>query len=236
MRPFQFVLAFAALFIALSASGGQPGQSSSPTSPDRPTDDADSDLMARLRPMWIPVPKFPPAVHFPPASPAEATPPVPSPAYSEIWQPRWQDELGLSAEQKTKLLAVHTKAMAEVKQETERFRGLSPDERKEQVKRRGGKSSPWRQQLDHDVCTQIETALTPQQLQALRDSTFPAYSIGLLYRAETRQDIGFSTSRKIGSVALPGSEWLAFKKCIRSGRGSCGTRSLRNSRLHFQKS
>ena len=39
-----------------------------------------------------------------------------------IWQPQWQEEIGLSAEQKKKLLAINAKAVAEAKDHAEQFR------------------------------------------------------------------------------------------------------------------
>jgi Spy/CpxP family protein refolding chaperone len=150
------------------------------------------DAMARLRfaPMWMSVPKFAPA------SNAQTALPAPAPAYAEIWQPQWQEELGLTAEQKTKLLAINAKAVAEAKDHAERFKKLSQEEQQTQVKAWAGKSAPWRQQLDNEVCGQIAAVLTPQQLQTLKDYSFPAHAIGLLYDAKIRQEIGFGPEQE----------------------------------------
>ena len=194
MRLFQVTLALAAFFVTLPAHGGEPAGSPPPTSQSdslvfEERDDAERDAMAMFRfaPMWMPVPKFPPSLHFPPASNAETPPasnaetalPVPSAAYAMIWQPQWQEEIGLSVEQQKTLLAINAKAVAEAKDHSEQFKKLSPEEQKAQVKAWAGKSAPWRQQLDNEVCSQIEAMLTPRQLQTLKDFSFPLYAIGL---------------------------------------------------------
>jgi len=199
MRLFQIALAFAASFVSFPAYGGQPIDSPPPMPPARADDEAARDAMAWLRfaPMWMPVPKFfPPLLHFPPTFSAEPALPVPSPAYSEIWQPQWQKELGLSAEQKKKLLAIHAKAMAEAKDRAEQFQKLSPEEQKAQMKKWAGKYPPRRGQRDNEVSRQIEAVLTPQQLQTLKDYSFPGLAIGLLYDAKIRQHIGFSAEQE----------------------------------------
>lgn len=221
MRLFHVTLAFAAFFVTFPAHGGQPAGSPPPNSqpdgqpPGRPADNAARDAMAMFRfaPLWMPVPKFPPAPHFPPASNVEKTAlPVPAPAYAEIWQPQWQAEIGLSVEQKKKLLAINTKAVAEAKDHSEQFKKLSPEEQKAQVKAWAGKSSPWRQQLANKVCNQIEAVLTPRQLQTLKDYSFPAYAIGLLYDAKTRQEIGFNPEQEDGFRRLAKERLAQFQQ------------------------
>jgi len=148
--------------------------------------------MARLRfaPMWIPVPRFSKS------SNTENALPVPAAAYSEVWQPQWQEELGLSVEQKSKLAAINAKAMAEAKDHTERFKKMPQEEQQAQVKAWAGKSAPWRQQLDNEVCGKIEEVLTPNQLQTLKDYSFPAHAIGFLYDVKIRQEIGFGPKQE----------------------------------------
>ncbi len=217
MRLIPIPLAVVLVFAAFSAYGGQPDGSPPPTnqSPGKPTDNkpadnkpadnkpADNAKQAaidkfRFAPMWMPVPKFPPARHFPPASEFEAALPVPSAAYAEIWQPQWQEELGLSVEQKKKLLAVNAKALADANAHAEQFKKLSPEEQQAQVKSWAGKSAPWRQQLDIDICRQIESVLTPEQLQTLKDMSFPEQAVGLLYDATMRREIDFTAAQETG--------------------------------------
>ncbi|MCX7425562.1 MAG: hypothetical protein NTW96_08065 [Planctomycetia bacterium] len=123
---------------------------------------------------------------------------IPSAAYSMIWGPRWQEEIGLSAEQKEKLLAINVKAVAEAKDRAEQFKRLSPEEQKAQVEAWAGKTAPWRQQLDNEICSRIEATLTAQQLQTLNDFSFPLYAVGLLYDANVRQEIGFNGEQEDG--------------------------------------
>ena len=153
---------------------------------------ATSDTIARLRfaPMWTPVPKFPRA------SDAEAALPVPSATYAMIWQPQWQEEIGISAEQKETLLAINAKAVAEARDHSAEFKKLSPEQRQAEVKSWAGKPSPWGQQLDNKIRTQIEAVLTPQQLQTLKDFSFPRCAVGLLYDAKTRREIGFGLQQE----------------------------------------
>jgi len=60
----------------------------------------------------------------------------------------------------------------------------------------GGKPAPWRQKFDREVCRQIESVLTPRQLQTLKDASFPQYAVGLLYNSTIRQKIGFRTEQE----------------------------------------
>ena len=145
------------------------------------------------------------------------------PAYAEIWQPQWQEELGLTAEQKKKLLAINAKAVAEAKDHAERFKKLPQEEQQAQVKAWAGKSAPWRQQLDNEVCGQIEAVLTPQQLQTLKDYSFPAYADWPLVRCQdTPRDWFSAPNRKIDFVALPRRDWRGLKKSLWSGPKSNG--------------
>ncbi|WP_146531223.1 hypothetical protein [Novipirellula artificiosorum] len=147
-----------------------------------------SDTIARSRfaPMWRPVPKF-----FQ-ATDAESALPVPSATYAMIWQPQWQEEIGVSAEQRKTLLAINTSALAEASDQAVGFKKLSPEQQQAEVKSWAGKSAPWRRKLDNKIRVQIESVLTPQQLQTLRDFSFPRYAVGSLYDAETRREIDVS--------------------------------------------
>ncbi|MEN6365627.1 MAG: hypothetical protein ABFC88_02300 [Thermoguttaceae bacterium] len=186
MRFFSVILVLAICFATFPVLAEQPGGSPPPRPTKRAADDAMRDAMARVRfaPMWMPVPRFSKS------SNTENALPIPAAAYSEVWQPQWQAELGLSAEQKGKLAAINAKAVADAKDHAEQFKKLSPEEQQAQVKAWAGKSAPWRQQLDNEVCRQIEAVLTPQQLQTLKDFSFPRYAVGLLYDAKVRQEIG----------------------------------------------
>ena len=214
MRLFHVTAVFAAFFVTFSAHGGQPAGSPPPNSqpdgqpPGRPDDNVDRDTMARFRfaPMWMPVHKFPPA------SKAATALSVPYPAYAEIWQPQWQEEIGLSAEQKNKLLAINAKAVADAKDHTEQFKNLSPEEQQAQVKAWAGKSAPWHQQLANEVCKQIEAVLTPQQLQTLKDYSFPLYAIGLLCDSKMRQEIGFNPEQEDGFRRLSKERLARFQQ------------------------
>jgi hypothetical protein len=150
------------------------------------------DLRAKLAfaPLWIPVPRF----HG--QSGAENTVPVPTKAYAIVWQPQWQKEIGLSAEQQKKLTAINSTAMAEVKRHTEQFGRLSPEAQKAQVESWGGKPAPWTQQLDNEVRKQIEAVLTPGQLQAIQEFAFPSLAVALLYDATVRRETGFGPQQE----------------------------------------
>ena len=186
----QITLAVAVFVAAFSAHGGQPA--GPPLASSQPPGRAASDALARFRfaPMWRPVPKFPRV------SDAEAALPVPSATYAMIWQPQWQEEIGISAEQKETLLAINAKAVAEARDHSEEFKKLSPVQRQAEVKSWAGKPAPWRQQLNNKIRTQIEAVLTPQQLQTLKEFSFPRCAVGLLYDAETRREIGFGPQQE----------------------------------------
>jgi hypothetical protein len=115
-----------ASFANFSAHGaepvGVPPPMQQPTKQNsaKPTDEADDvRAMMRFAPMWMPVPRFP--------KDPNAT--VPSFAYAMIWQPAWQQELGLSAEQKKVLVAINAKAVADARQSSLPDKGI-PEVRK----------------------------------------------------------------------------------------------------------
>lgn len=174
-----------------------PSAGSSPLSsqPDgqnsgKPIDAASGSASKLLfAPLWIAVPKYPPDF-------GESRAVVPSASYAMIWQMEWQNELGLSAEQKQALLAVRDKASADIERHTEYFKSLPPEEREAEVESWGGKPSPWRQQLDDEIRSQIEPVLTPLQLQTLKDFSFPIHAVGLLYDAEVRHEIDFGPDQE----------------------------------------
>ena len=141
--------------------------------------------MDSFAPMWIPVPRF----SIDPN--AQEAIPIACHFYSVIWQPQWQKELDLSADQKEALLAINTKALTGAQRNLEQFKNLSPEEQKAQVKLWAGKTAPWRLQFENEVRKQIESVLTPQQLQTIKADTFPVSVVGLLYDAKVRLQIGF---------------------------------------------
>ena len=143
----------------------------------------------KFAPLWNAISKFPPRSH------GESAVPVPSASYSMIWQPEWQDEIGITAEQTEALMAIYAQALAESKQQTEQFKRLPSEERDEHIKSWGGKPSPWRQQFENEFRKQIESVLTPRQLQTLKEFSFPRYAVGLIYDADVRRQIGLSTGQ-----------------------------------------
>jgi hypothetical protein len=196
MKLLHAALAIAALFVTFPAYGEQSAGSPQPSDEaasrtSRTPADAARDARARLRfaPMWMPVPKFEP-------SNTEPALPVPSAAYAITWQPQWQEELGLSDEQKKELAAINAKAVAEAEEHAGQFKKLSPEEQQAEVNTWAGKSAPWRQQLDREICREIERVLTPQQLQTVKDFMFPRYVVGLLYDAKVRQEVGFTPEQE----------------------------------------
>jgi len=207
MRLFRVASASAVFLVALLAYGGQPAGSSSPPgspNPGKPADAADDAMgMFRFTPLWWPVPG---------PSHAETRVPVPSPAYAAIWQPECQKELGLSAAQQKALLAIYVKATAGAKHHAEQFKNLSPEDQKAQAK-------VWalrRQRFDDDLRTQIETLLTPRQLQMLKDLYLPACAVIFLYEyAKLRQQIGFSPEqedrlRRVARERLAGFQQISL--------------------------
>lgn len=189
LSQIALVVAVGVAVLVVSSVHGEP-----PTGPQpaQPAGQAAKDPMARFRfaPMWRPIPKFPPV------SKDEGALPVPFATYAIIWQPRWQEELGLSAKQKDSLRSIHAEAMAENKARREEFKKLSPEERQAEVKARAGKTAPWRRQLVDESRTRIEAVLTPQQLQEMKDFYFPRYAVGLLYGAEIRREIGLDPQQE----------------------------------------
>jgi len=164
--------------------------------PDAPTADKPGDAapdpraMISFAPMWMPVPKFP----IDPK--AQEANPIPSHIYKEIWQPQWQKELDLSADQMQSLLAIKTKALADTQRNAEQFKKLSPEEQKAQVKSWAGKPAPWQQQFENEFRKQIESVLTPQQLQTIKAHTFPENAVGLLYDPRVRLEIAFGPDQE----------------------------------------
>ena len=98
MCALRTVLAMAAFAVALSANRSECAESP----PAGGQFKVDMEMM-----LWQDIPKYPRAAN----DKAALRPPIA--AYAEIWQPQWQEELGLTAEQKAKLLAIHAKAVAE---------------------------------------------------------------------------------------------------------------------------
>jgi len=161
-------------------------------SPSGRADGPASDVQARLSfaPLWIAVPRFPRPFN------AGIDTPAPCAAYAPVWEPAWQEDLGLSDAQKRSLEAIRAQAGSEVERQSEQFQKLSPAEQKAMAQRWAGKPAPWRQRLDKDVCRQIEAVLTPQQAQTIREFAFPAYAVGLLYDEQTRRAIGFAAEQE----------------------------------------
>jgi hypothetical protein len=196
MRSLPVAAVFVALATAHSGLGAPPAaappeNSTAAAKPDKdPADAADDELDeldARLSfaPMWGPIPRF-----------TEPGGPVPSHFHAIVWEPAWQRELGISAEQKNALEAIRDKAVTEARQHSEQFQKLSPEEKQAEVKSWGGKSAPWRQQLDEDVRKQIEAVLTPEQLTTILDYSFPHYVLAVLYDAKKPQEIGFGPEQQ----------------------------------------
>jgi len=154
--------------------------------------DASPDPLAldSFAPMWISVPRFPIDPN------AQEAMHIASHFYKVIWQPQWQKVLNLSADQMQALLAINTKGLADAQRDVEQFKKLSPEEQNAQVKSWAGRPAPWRQQLDNEVRKQIETVLTPQQLQTIKAHTFPEYAVGLLYDAKVRHEIVFGADQE----------------------------------------
>ena len=171
-------------------------------------------MMERI--LWRDVPKY-----LPPTDAKTALLP-PIAAYAEIWQPQWQDELGLSAQQRQKLLTIHAQAMADEKAETQRFQQLPPRKQTAQTLAWQGKPSPWRQQFEKDVCGRIEAVLTPQQLNTLKEHAFPGVVVGLLYNPLIRRQINFTAAQeealhRIARQRGRDSSWCASKRPRNNG-------------------
>jgi len=182
------------------AGGGPHATTACPAPPD------EARRVDRELHLWAEVPKYPQA-----ASDKTALPP-PIATYAEIWQPQWQEELGLTAEQKKKLLAIHAKAMADQDAQTEQFKKLPPGEQAAQTKLWGGKPSPWRQHFERDVCARIEAVLTPRQSQTLKDYSFPPEVVGLLYNARICHEIGFTPAQEDALHRIAKERWAGFQQ------------------------
>jgi len=198
MRIFPFVLAVVAFFPTISTSGEEPTDSSPESNlpaSSQMSQQATSPMQAvptatRFAPFWIPI------ARFMPPSPGENALPPPSAAFALIWQPQWQEELALSAEQKKTLQEIHAKAVAKIKERSEQFKSLPPEGQKAQLAAQVGKPAPWRQQLDNNLRSEIKAILTPKQLQVIKEFSFPSQAVGLLYQAKIRQSIEFTREQE----------------------------------------
>jgi hypothetical protein len=188
MRLLHTVLLLAALLVAIGADAAPPSVSR-PRKRDFSPEAINSlrDTFARIRfaPMWITVPRF----IRDPGTKADPSPPVA--VYAIIWQREWQEELGLSADQKKSLETTHAKTTAESKKLSREFQKLSPSERRAKIKAWAGKPSPERLALENGARRDIEAVLTPTQLKTVREYLFPEQVVSHLYNAKVRQEIGF---------------------------------------------
>jgi hypothetical protein len=191
------LLHFAAVLVVASVTASTYGTEPSGSPPrkqglSREAADSMRDTLARLRfaPMWMTVPKFA-------LDPKSKPEPAPVAAYAIIWQREWQEELGLSPEQRKSLAAIRAKATAESNRQTQEFQKLSPEEKKAKVKSRGGKPSPERRALESETGRAIEAVLTPEQLKTIRNHCFPEQVVGLLYDANVRRDIDFTPEQEV---------------------------------------
>ena len=140
---------FAIAGLASPSLAEEPNKKTDAPAAGKPTDAAPdpramSRAMMSFAPMWRPVPRFP----IDPK--AQEANPIPSHIYHVIWQPLWQKELDLSADQIQSLLAIKTKALADSQQNRDQFKKLSPEEQKAEVKSWAGKPAPWQQQFDKE--------------------------------------------------------------------------------------
>lgn len=143
----------------------------------------------RFAPMWVPVPKFP-------ADASKKAPPRALAGYAPIWQPEWQQELGISAEQIEKLLAIDAAAKAEIQRHTAQFERLSAEEKQAEIDSWQGKPAAWVSELGANAKSQIEAVLTPQQLATIKQFLFPSHAVALLYNDKTRGEIGFGLEQE----------------------------------------
>ena len=150
----------------------------------------DPFAMGSFAPVWIPVSRFPIDPN------AQEAMPIASHIHKVIWQPQWQKELDLSADQMQALQVINTQALADAQRNVEQFKKLSPDEQNAQVKAWAGKPAPWRQQWENEVRKQIESVLTPQQLQTIKAHTFPEHVVRLLYDPKVRLAIAFDPNQE----------------------------------------
>ena len=146
----------------------------------------------KFAPLWAPLRKYP----------EKKIVPIAVADYSEVWYPGWQKELGISEDQLKALLAINAKAVEESQQKVEDFQALPESERRALIDARGKGSSPWRRQFENDVAKQIESVLTPAQIQTLREHRFPQRVLGKLYDAEVRDEIGFGIEQQAQLRAL----------------------------------
>jgi hypothetical protein len=122
--------------------------------------------------------------------------PAPTASFAIIWQPQWQKELAFSDSQKAELREIHARAMAELKERAEAFKKLSPEEQKAQAVAMAGRPAAWRQEFDRNLHNEIKALLTPEQLQAIKEFSFPSQAVGLLYHPTVRQAIDFTQDQE----------------------------------------
>jgi hypothetical protein len=187
MKSLQKALVLLVVVGIVAAFGQRSTSASSTTSPhaEKAFQTTESSAGAKLRfaPLWIPMPK-----HGRPGEDFTA----PAAPYAMIWDPQWQQELNVSAEQITRLDVLRAEALAASKKHSERFKSLPPEVRQAETKSWGGKAAPWRQRLDGKMRDQIEAVLTSRQLQTLKEDAFPMYAVTLLYEPDVRREIHFT--------------------------------------------
>ena len=165
----------------------------------------------RFAPMWVPVPKFP-------ADASKKAPPRALAGYAPIWQPEWQQELGISAEQIEKLLAIDAVAKAEITRQSARFEALSAEQKQAEIDAWQGKTAPWVRELGEKSKSQIEAVLSPQQLTTIKQFQFPMSAVSLLYDEGIRREINFDDDqqtrfREVVREKLTRAQQVALERC-----------------------
>jgi hypothetical protein len=194
MRIFRFVVVLVAMGgSAFVAQGEEPAVSPPAKTQNEGPLGAIQDLSM---PMWLPVLK---------PSPDAKTPSTPSPAHVHqmIWLTECQEKIGLTEEQKKALQEIKERRWAEVSEYNKRNAALTPEERKAKAV----ESQAWRSQFEEGIRKEIEQAITPDQLKALKEYSFPQQAIALMQKPSIRRALGFTPEQEESLRRIRKERW-----------------------------
>ncbi len=107
-----------------------------------------------------------------------------------------QKEIGLTPEQKEKLLEIARKAAEQMKNEPAtdwaKFRDLTPEEQRKVQKEVADRYA----QRAEESKKQIEQVLTPKQIEQIKDMEFRQRAASMLYMPQVLQQIGLTDEQK----------------------------------------
>ncbi len=118
------------------------------------------------------------------------------PGYWMLQMENVQKEIGLTPEQKEKLLEIARKAAEQMKNEPAtdwaKFRDLTPEEQRKVQKEVADRYA----QRAEESKKQIEQVLTPKQIEQIKDMEFRQRAASMLYMPQVLQQIGLTDEQK----------------------------------------